>query len=105
VIQRTVPVGSTTGLHARPAAIFVKAAAALPVKVTASVEGKKPANAASMLAVLALGATQGTPVTLEADDDPDGQGRAAIEALADLLARNLDAEESEESQPAEAADG
>jgi phosphocarrier protein len=92
VVQRTVTVGSQTGLHARPAAIFVKAAAGLPVKVLASVDGRKPANAASMLAVLALGATKGTAVTLEADDDNEGVGRAAVDRLADLLARDLDAE-------------
>jgi phosphocarrier protein len=79
-------------LHARPAALFVKAAAALPVEVRAIVEGKKPAKTRSMLMILALGAKQGTPVTLEADDDPDGQGQAAVDALAALLARDLDAE-------------
>lgn len=92
VVQRTVTVGSETGLHARPAAIFVKAATALPVKVRASVDGKNPANTASMLAVLALGATKGTAVTLEADDDDEGLGRAAVDHLADLLERDLDAE-------------
>jgi phosphocarrier protein len=85
-------VGSASGLHARPAAIFVKAAAAQPVRVRAIVDGKKPANAASMLAVLALGATQGTTVTLEADDDDAGDGRQAVDELAELLARDLDAE-------------
>ncbi|MGH9247856.1 MAG: HPr family phosphocarrier protein [Acidimicrobiales bacterium] len=96
MVQRTVVVGSATGLHARPAALFVRAAAALPVPVRAIVEGKRPANAASMLAVLALGAKQGTEVTLEADDHPDGLARAAVDELAELLARDLDA------QPAEA---
>jgi phosphocarrier protein HPr len=92
MVKRTVIVGSRTGLHARPAAIFVKAAGALPVRVYASVDGKKPANSASMLAVLALGATKGTAVTLEADDDAEGLGRDAVEHLADLLGRDLDAE-------------
>jgi phosphocarrier protein len=92
VVQRTVTVGSASGLHARPAAIFVKAAAAQPVEVRAMVDGKRPAKTASMLMVLALGATKGTQVTLEADDDPDGRGQAAVDALAALLARDLDAE-------------
>jgi phosphocarrier protein HPr len=92
MIQRTVTVGSASGLHARPAAIFVKAAAALPVKVRVLVEGKKPANAASMLAVLSLGAGNGATVTLEADEDADGVGQAAVDELADLLASDLDAE-------------
>ena len=90
MVQRVVSVGSASGLHARPAALFVKAAAALPVDVTIAVEGKRPAKAASMLGVLALGAVQGTEVTLSAADDAEGE--AAVTALADLLSRDLDAE-------------
>ncbi|HEY3141898.1 MAG TPA: HPr family phosphocarrier protein [Acidimicrobiales bacterium] len=89
--QRIVTVGSASGLHARPARLFVKAAAALPVTVTVTVAGKPPAKAASMLGVLALGAVQGTEVTLAADDDAAGQGQAAVDQLADLLAADLDA--------------
>jgi len=92
MIERTVNVGSQTGLHARPAAIFVKAATALPVKVTISVDGKKPVVAKSMLGVLALGSTCGTAVTLAAEDDGAGVARAAVDELADLLARDLDAD-------------
>jgi phosphocarrier protein HPr len=92
MITQTATVGSATGLHARPAALFVKAATAAPVKVRISVEGKKPVNAASMLGVLSLGAVRGTTVTLETDDDtPDG--RSTIDSLIDLLTRDLDAEE------------
>jgi phosphocarrier protein HPr len=40
-----------------------------------------------MLSVLALGAKWGTEVTIEADGDG---ADAALTALADLLARNLD---------------
>ena len=89
MVQRTVTVGSASGLHARPARLFVRAAAALAVPVTATVEGKKPARADSMLAVLALGAVQGTEVTLTGPDDPPGV--AAVEELAELLATDLDA--------------
>lgn len=89
MVQRTVVVGSASGLHARPAALFVKAAAALPVEVTISVEGKRPARAHSMLAVLALGAVQGTEVTLTSSDDAAGE--AAVDELSELLAADLDA--------------
>src|ERR671923_226830 len=73
------------GLHARPARIFVKAAAALPVDVLLAVDGKKPVKAGSMLGVLALGAVQGTKVVLSAEDDAAGAGRAAVDELATLL--------------------
>jgi len=95
MIERTVTVASASGLHARPARIFVKAAAALPVDVLLAVEGKKPVKAGSMLGVLTLGATQGTEVTLSAEDDAEGAGRAAVDELAELLATDLDAVETD----------
>ncbi|MDG4787612.1 HPr family phosphocarrier protein [Micromonospora sp. WMMD1102] len=87
---RTVTVGSASGLHARPAALFVAAAGAAPVPVTIRTGERRPVPANSMLSVLALGAKQGTEVVLEAD----GEGaEAALHGLAELLARDLDAEE------------
>jgi len=91
--SRTVIVASTSGLHARPAALFVAAASAQPVTVTIRTGDKKAVPAHSMLSVLSLGATFGTEVTLEADGD---QAEAALDELAALLARNLD----EDSEPA-----
>ncbi|RKR92874.1 phosphocarrier protein [Micromonospora pisi] len=88
--MRTVAVGSASGLHARPAALFVAAAAAQPVRVTIRVGDKRPVPANSMLSVLSLGAKRGTEVVIEAE----GEGAdTALDALADLLARDLDAEE------------
>jgi phosphocarrier protein HPr len=87
VEQRTVAIGSDSGLHARPAALFVKAAAAVPVPVTIRVGDGKAVPARSMLSVLALGAKKGTEVTLEADGDG---AAAAVDELAAMLARNLD---------------
>jgi phosphocarrier protein len=89
--ERTVTVASRTGLHARPAALFVKAAADQSVPVHIRVGDGTPVPAASMLAVLSLGAAHGTEVTLQAD----GPGaEEALDSLAALLARDLDAEKS-----------
>jgi phosphocarrier protein len=86
--QRTVAVASASGLHARPAKLFVQEAMRLGVPVTVRL-GEKAVPAKSMLGVLSLGAVQGTEVTLEAD----GPGaEEALEALVSLLARDLDAE-------------
>jgi phosphotransferase system enzyme I (PtsI)/phosphocarrier protein len=82
-----VTVGSTSGLHARPAALFVAAAGAQTMPVTIRTADKSPVPARSMLSVLALGAKFGTEVTLEADGDG---ADAALDQLAELLARNLD---------------
>lgn len=87
---RTVAVGSASGLHARPARLFVEAASAAPVKVTIRVGDKRAVPAKSMLSVLALGAKRGTEVILEAEGDG---ADAALDSLAELLARDLDAEE------------
>jgi phosphocarrier protein HPr len=90
VEQRTVAIGSDSGLHARPAALFVKAAAAAGVPVTIRIGDGKAVPARSMLSVLSLGAKKGTEVTLEADGD---DAAAAVDELATMLARNLDADE------------
>lgn len=89
--SRIVTVGSTSGLHARPAALFVAAAAAQPVPVTIRIGEKRPVPARSMLSVLSLGAKCGAEVVLEAE----GEGAdAALDTLAELLARDLDAPEA-----------
>ncbi|GII03891.1 HPr family phosphocarrier protein [Planobispora takensis] len=90
--ERTVTIASRTGLHARPAKLFVQAAQAQGVPVRIRVGDGRPAPATSMLAVLALGAVQGTEVTLTADDGPGAE--AALDSLAALLARDLDAEQA-----------
>ena len=89
--ERTVVIASGTGLHARPATIFVQAAAKQGTPVRIRVGDGKPVPANSMLAVLALGAKHGTEVTLEAEGPRAGE---ALDSLADLLARDLDVEET-----------
>ncbi|MCU1630461.1 MAG: hypothetical protein JWP64_5410 [Pseudonocardia sp.] len=86
--SRTVTVASRVGLHARPAAMFTRAAAAAPVPVTLAVAGKDPVNAASVLGVMTLGVECGQEVTLAAE----GEGAdGALDSLAALLATDLDA--------------
>ena len=88
--ERRVTVGSKVGLHARPAAMFVQAAAKQPVKVTiAKVGGGDPVDARSILSVLALDARGGDEVVLAADGDGADQ---ALDELAALVARDLDSE-------------
>lgn len=85
--QREVIVGSRVGLHARPAALFVKAATEQPVRITIRKGDGQPVDARSILRVLALGAKNGDTVTLEAD----GEGAVeALEAVAVLVAEDHD---------------
>ena len=87
--ERRVNVGSKVGLHARPAAMFVQAAAKQPVKVTIAKSGGDPVDARSILSVLALDARGGDEVVLTADGDGADQ---ALDELAALVARDLDSE-------------
>jgi phosphocarrier protein len=86
--ERTVTVASKVGLHARPAAVFVRRAGELSVPVTLARGGGKPVNAKSMLAVMSLDVRGGERVTLAA---AEGEGAAAaVDELAELLETDLD---------------
>jgi phosphocarrier protein HPr len=87
--ERRVVIGSKVGLHARPAAMFVQAAAKQPVRVTIAKSGGNPVDARSILSVLALDARGGDEVVLAADGDGAEQ---ALDELAALVARDLDSE-------------
>jgi phosphocarrier protein HPr len=87
--ERTVTVGSSVGLHARPAALFVQAAAKQPVKVTIGRPGEEPVDARGILGVLGLGVKGGEDVILAADGDG---ADAALDELAALVATDLDAD-------------
>lgn len=89
--QRTVVIGSRSGLHARPASLFVKAANSRPVKVTVGREGQPPVDARSLLSVLGLAIKHGEPVVLTAEG---AEADAALDELAALIAGDLDGAES-----------
>jgi phosphocarrier protein len=85
--ERHVNVGWAEGLHARPASLFVRAATAAGVPVTIARAGGDPVNAASMLAVLGLGAQGGEEVVLASQADG---ADAALDRLAKLVAEGLE---------------
>lgn len=58
-----VKIVNRLGLHARPASLFVKKAAALPCKITVK-KGDMAADAKSILAVLTLGVEYGDEIEL-----------------------------------------
>ncbi|MEE6274383.1 HPr family phosphocarrier protein [Georgenia wangjunii] len=85
--QRTATIGSKVGLHARPASIFVKAANEAGVPVQIAKAGGDPVDAASILAIMTLGAKHGDEVTLSAEGDG---AEGALDSLAELLGKDLD---------------
>lgn len=76
--EATVTLRNKTGLHARPAKVFAKAAAASPAEVTVSKDGRD-VNAKSVLSVLTLDCHQGDQIVIRTD------GEGAEEALAELV--------------------
>ena len=83
--SKTVTVGSYVGLHARPAAIIAEAVTEAGVPVTLAVAGGDPVDAGSALMIMTLGATVGTEVTVDSDD------QATLDKVADLVTQDLDA--------------
>jgi phosphocarrier protein HPr len=84
-IERTVTIGSKSGLHARPAATFVQKAKGFQSQITLS-KNEKTANAKSILSVLTLGAEQGDQVVLKVNG---ADAEIAIGELASLLEADL----------------
>jgi phosphocarrier protein len=90
MVERRVNIGWAEGLHARPASIFVRAATAAGVPVTIAKADGGPVNAASMLAVLGLGAQGGEEVVLASDAEDAEQAATALDRLAKLVAEGLE---------------
>jgi phosphocarrier protein len=85
--ERTVRVGSTHGLHARPAKLFVKAATDTGLPITISKGSGKAVSATSILAVISLGIDHGDYVTLASDADG---ADAALDTLTEVLVTDHD---------------
>ncbi len=87
VASRTVRIGSSHGLHARPAKLFAQAVKEAGIPVTVSKGSGAPVNAASILGIIALGAEKGDYLTLTAN----GEGAEnVLDALAELLTTDHD---------------
>ncbi|MCG6567353.1 HPr family phosphocarrier protein [Tessaracoccus sp. ZS01] len=82
--SKTVTVGSTVGLHARPAALIAAAAGEFDDDITLSMGGES-VDAASSLLIMTLGAEKGHEVTVTSDNV------AAVEEIATMIEQDLDA--------------
>jgi phosphotransferase system HPr (HPr) family protein len=80
--ERVVTLPAGVDLHARPAAQLVRTAVGFSADIAVAVDGRE-ANAKSLLAVIGLGATAGTPLRMTAS----GQDAAvALDALGECVA-------------------
>ena len=87
--SKTVKVGSTVGLHARPATIIADAAGEFDDEIILTLVGgdeDDETDAASSLMIMAMGAEFGDEVTVESEH------AAAVDKIAALIEQNLDEE-------------
>jgi len=85
-IEREVAVVNRAGMHARPAAEFVKVAGRFRSDITVAKDGLT-VNGKSIMGVLMLAAEQGSRLRLAAAGEDAAD---AVEALADLVGRGFD---------------
>lgn len=87
--SRTVRIGSSHGLHARPAKLFAQAAKEAGVPVTIAKDSGKAVNAASILGVIALAIEYGDYVTLSVDGE-GAEAETVLDTLTELLTTDHD---------------
>lgn len=80
MLERELTFDNEVGLHARPAALFVKKAAEFDADVMLH-KGDEQANARSLLSVLKLDVRQGDRVRVTAEGDGAGEALDALEQL------------------------
>ncbi len=79
--ERETTVGPEAGLHARPAAQFVKTAKGFSSEIVV-IKGEKQANAKSSLKIMTLGAKKGDTIVIRAEGN---DAEEAVDALAELI--------------------
>lgn len=75
-----------TGLHARPASLFVKEAAKFTAELKVK-KGEKEYNGKSIIDILSMGAAKGDLLTIMADGEDE---KEVVIALKELIERNFD---------------
>lgn len=78
--EAQVPIVNQLGLHARPAAEFVKVAGRFRSSVTVSKDGME-VNGKSIMGMMMLAAEKGSSLSLRVEGDDAVEAMAALEAL------------------------
>jgi len=85
MIKENVTLQNETGLHARPASLFVKEASKFSSDITI-VKDHKEYNAKSIMGILSMGAGKGTTITIQAEGN---DAKEAVETLVSLVKSNF----------------
>lgn len=79
MVKKTVTIGNKSGLHARPARVFVEKAQSFASEIYLACPGEEPVNGKSILGILTLGAEKGKTIEISAEG-PDAE-RAVAELV------------------------
>ncbi|KFZ39670.1 MULTISPECIES: HPr family phosphocarrier protein [Thermoactinomyces] len=83
MVEKKVTVQLETGLHARPAALFVQEANKFASDIFV-VKGNKKVNAKSIMGIMSLAVSRGTEITITAEGSDEEE---AVEKLVELVSR------------------
>ncbi len=78
--ERMVTIKNRAGIHARPAALIVQTASKFSSKIWLE-KGTDKINAKSIMGIITLGASFGTPIRITADGADEDAAAGAIEGL------------------------
>ncbi|MBQ6296898.1 MAG: HPr family phosphocarrier protein [Selenomonadaceae bacterium] len=80
--EATTTIENKTGIHARPASVFVQKASSFKSKVQLKAKGKT-VDAKSILMIMSMGLVKGTEVTIVADGPDEADAVAQLKAMID----------------------
>ena len=78
--SQTVKVINESGIHARPASLFLQEATSFKSNITVTKNGKS-GNAKSLLGLLALGINKGSEIMIGAEGEDEKEAVAALAKL------------------------
>ena len=81
ISNATTTIQNRTGIHARPASVFVQTASKFRSEIWLSAKGKR-VDAKSILMIMSMGLTKGTEVTITANGS---DSRDAVKSLVNLI--------------------
>ncbi len=81
MVEKTIEITNPTGLHARPAALFVQTAGKFTSNIWIKMNHKK-VNAKSIMGLISLAVSRGTEITIMADGEDED---LAVKEIVDLV--------------------
>ena len=80
--EATTTIENKTGIHARPASVFVQKASSFKSKIQLKAKGKT-VDAKSILMIMSMGLVKGTEITICADGPDEADAVSTLKALVD----------------------